>query len=54
MPREPRLKGNEVRSLPLEEDESTEYDDGFQSGSEGKPCSSSSPEWLRGWADAQE
>jgi hypothetical protein len=33
---------------------SEEYALGFQAGTDGLPCDGETPEWRRGWADAQD
>jgi hypothetical protein len=40
--------------LPPVDENSVEYKAGFLAGSEGKPCYGTDPEWVRGWADAEE
>jgi hypothetical protein len=54
MPKKLGPKSAPAQQFPPTEEDSSEYEDGFQAGASGKPCSSSSLEWLRGWADAQE
>jgi hypothetical protein len=40
--------------LPKVDTTSEEYALGFQAGIDGMPCEGETPEWQRGWADAQE
>jgi hypothetical protein len=44
----------EQDDLPDVDMTSEEYALGFQAGTDGKPCDGETPEWRRGWADAQE
>ncbi|HTF63366.1 MAG TPA: hypothetical protein VK638_11730 [Edaphobacter sp.] len=39
--------------LPEVDTTSEEYALGFEAGTDGKPCEGETPEWRRGWADAQ-
>jgi hypothetical protein len=40
--------------LPPVDEDSPEYKAGFLAGSAGLPCAETDPEWVRGWADAEE
>jgi hypothetical protein len=40
--------------LPPFDEDSPEYKAGFLAGSAGLPCAETDPEWVRGWADAEE
>jgi hypothetical protein len=44
----------EPDDLPPADEESAEYQAGFQAGKEGKPSDGGTVDWHRGWADAQE
>jgi hypothetical protein len=44
----------ETDDIPKIDTTSEEYALGFDAGTEGRPCEGETPEWRRGWADAQQ